>query len=209
MSPAAVQLWGPRHNYKMESWKFSTGDKGPVPPPASRRWKNTRAPAEKLISPLNARLLYVGRVLELKWAPRKPASAGRGAAFYGQRPWKPKACSSLSSSPSSLVFFFILRRPRYTSGRTSSNGYASGGTVAERGGGTSPLQNSLLSFLFSFSCFKFQARIRREIFLFLDFRWKDRIYVAILKTDTIITDNWELFLDSYLRVRWFYPEEDK
>lgn len=116
MSPAAVQLWEPRHNYKMESWKFSTGDKGPVPPPASRRWKNTRAPAEKLISPLNARLLYVGRVLELKWAPRKPASAGRGAAFYGQRPWKPKACSSLSSSPSSLVFFFILRRPRYTSG---------------------------------------------------------------------------------------------
>lgn len=155
----------PRHNYKMESWKFSTGDKGPVPPPASRRWKNTRAPAEKLISPLNARLLYVGRVLELKWAPRKPASAGRGGCVLWPTAVKAEGCSPLSlfSSPPSLVFFFIL--PRYTfRGERLQNGYASSRTVADRGG-TTPLQNStFLSLFFFFSRFKLE--LEEKFFFF-------------------------------------------
>lgn len=188
MSPAAVQLWGPRHNYKMESWKFSTGDKGPLPRSAAsrRRWKNTRAPAEKLISPLNARLLYaLGRALELKWAPRKPASAGRrggggrGPHFMANGRESRRPVRLLSSSPSSLrrslVFFFILRRPRYTSGeRLQTVQTRSSRTVAGK-----VWRHLLLCkippflSLFFFFLFRVSRRIllerRREIFLSLRF----------------------------------------
>lgn len=79
MSPAAVQLWDPGTIIKWKAESFPRETKG-------RRLAAEKTLAEKLISPLNARLLYVAPVLELKWAPRKPASAGTGAAFYGQRP---------------------------------------------------------------------------------------------------------------------------
>lgn len=121
----------------------------------------------------------------------------------------------LSSSPSSLrrslVFFFILRRPRYTSGERLQT--RSSRTVAGK-----VWRHLLLCkippflSLFFFFLFRVSRRIllerRREIFLSLRFGWKNRNYVAILCEIQLLSIIGSYFgIYSYVLV-WFYPEED-
>lgn len=119
----------------------------------------------------------------------------------------------LSSSPSSLrrslVFFFILRRPRYTSGERLQT--RSSRTVGESMAAPSPLQNSPVSFsLFFFLVSSFKkdsSRTKKRNFSFSQIR-KDRNYMAILCEIQLLSIIESYFwIYTYVLV-WFYPEED-
>lgn len=121
----------------------------------------------------------------------------------------------LSSSPSSLrrslVFFFILRRPRYTSGerlQTRSSRTVAGKVWRHLLLCKIPPFLSLFFFFFLVSSFKKDSsRTKKRNFSFSQIR-KDRNYMAILCEIQLLSIIESYFwIYTYVLV-WFYPEED-
>lgn len=124
----------PRHNYKMEAESFRETKAGPVSP------LEKHSAMAKLISPLNARLLYVARDLKLKWAPRKLPFR-----VYIELHFPARLTVAGTKQNLFVPFFAGFRSSFYFTpaglhlGRTSSNG-------CPRGRRESPLENCRVLF---------------------------------------------------------------